>query len=157
MDDLEKKGYTCDKDVITTFLVTTKGVSGVNFSCFDEDENETSFIIYNNNSLAYALEFNETCIHEIIHSLGGINREMNKKGLHYNNDIRFIHLEEAYANFLAKNISKEYHQKYGSIVDVKVDQNTICKYDRTLPYFEIVFEKYGETEFHYQMIKKKTK
>ena len=144
IDDLQTRGYHFDKDAITTFLVSTKRIFGVNFPCIDKNGDETSFIIYNNDAMAYSCEFSETCIHEMIHGLGGANCEISKKGLHYNNDVRFIHLEEAYTTFLAKKISDEYVDKYGNIVDVKVSDEIISKYDRALQYFDVVFNKYGE-------------
>lgn len=146
-NDLERKGYYCDTKSISTFIIETKNLCGVNFSCSDEFARETSFIIYNNNERLYSKDFNETFIHEIIHYIGGINSNIGKKGLHYNNDIRYLHLEEAYTNYVAKEITDEYEKNHGDLIEYRNDKRINSTYDCTLSYMKEVFKLYKEELF----------
>lgn len=150
-NDLDRKGYYVDEKSISTFLIQTDNLCGVNFACIDEFQKETSFIIYNNNEALYAKDFNETFIHEIIHYIGGANPNIYKKGLHYNNDLRYLNLEEAYTNYVSKEITKLYQEKYPDLITSKDERKVISTYDCTLPYMKKVFELYQDELFRIHM------
>lgn len=144
VSDLKDNGYNCDLSFISIFLAEYKNISGVNFACSDAQEKEVNFIVYANNSQAYTQDFVNTLIHEIMHAMGGINKLLNKKGLHYNDDIRFLHLEEAYVSYFANIISEQYIKEYGSIINDTVLESITYKYDRTSKYFQEVWKLYAK-------------
>ena len=146
-NDLDRNGYYVDEKSISTFLIETDNLCGVNFPCSDEYSNETSFIVYNNNEYLYTKDFNETFIHEIVHYIGGNNPNIFKKGLHYNNDVRYLNLEEAYTNYVSKQITKLYQEKYPDLISSNDDRKLNAAYDCTLPYMEKVFELYKDELF----------
>jgi hypothetical protein len=142
-DDLNSKGYLVDYDVVRSYLNGNSSILGVNFYCRKINNQDGSFIIYNNNHDLYSSDFNDTCIHEIIHYLGGNNLELNKKGLHYDDSIVYLHLEEAYTNYFSKLIAKAYSEKYGDIMEPLLTVEINFEYNCTLKYMEKVFELYG--------------
>lgn len=150
-DDLDRKGFSYDKKSISTFMIEVKNLCGVNFVCYDEFGKEINFIVCNNNSRLYSREFNETFIHEIVHYIGGVNPNIYKKGLCYNGDMRYLNLEEAYTNYLAKQISKKYTKQHGDLVESNNFERINTPYDCTLLYMKEVFKLYKEELMEIQM------
>lgn len=144
LDDLHKKEYESEEDYNRIFLNSSRYVHGCNMYCFDKYDIPTSFVVFVNNLRMYSGDFDETCIHEIIHHLGGIDLSSVKRGLDFDNDERFLCLEEAYVNCVSKHICDYYLSKHDHIVKPRIKENMISQYDCTLQYMEEVLKLYGD-------------
>ena len=139
-DDLESKGYTPDFTNVA-YMFNNPSVYGVNFQVEGRRGLE-SYVVFANNEMLYTTEFNDTCIHELIHYLGGINETNNKRGLYFNDNKAYLDLEEAYVNALSKKVMGKVVTKSGNIISPCTDTEALNVYDHTLEYMEFVFKKY---------------
>jgi hypothetical protein len=139
-NDLKSKGYTME-DFNIAYLFNNRSIYGVNFQIYGKG-GQSSYIVFANNSAMYTSEFNDTCIHEIIHYLGGKDSLHSKIGLYYNDDKRYLDLEEAYVNAVSKRIKDIVVKKYGNIVEPSIPESHINYYDHTLEYMKVVLYNY---------------
>jgi hypothetical protein len=139
-EDLKGKGYYPDETNII-YLFNNPSVYGVNFQIVGNNGLE-SYIIFNNDEVMYTSEFTDTCIHEIVHYIGGNNPKLNKRGLYYNDNKIYLDLEEAYVNALTKRIKSDVEEKVGAIVTPFIYNEAANLYDHTLEYMNFVFKHY---------------
>ena len=139
-DELESKGYTPDFTNVA-YMFNNPSVYGVNFQ-IEGKRGLESYVVFANNEMLYTTEFNDTCIHELIHYLGGINETNNKRGLYFNDSKAYLDLEEAYVNALSKKVMGKVVEKSGNIISPCSNADALNVYDHTLEYMEFVFKRY---------------
>lgn len=139
-DDLKEKVYTPDLTNIV-YMFNNPSVYGVNFQ-IPGSKGLESYILFANNETLYTTEFNDTCIHEIVHYLGGINEVFNKRGLYYNDNKIYLDLEEAYVNAVSKKVMSKVVSQSGNIVEPCQNKDALNAYDHTLEYMNFVLKRY---------------
>ena len=139
-DDLKSKGYVVDPTNIA-YLFNNPNVYGVNFQ-IEGNNGLESYVVFNNNEMLYTTEFNDTCVHESIHYLGGINEAIGKRGLYYNDNKAYLDLEEAYVNAVSKQVKELVVSKVGNIIEPAKERDSTNVYDHTLEYMNFVLSRY---------------
>lgn len=139
-EDLKEKGYLVEDSHIV-FLFNNASIYGVNFQVYGKD-GTSSYIVFSNGETVYTSEFNDTCVHEIIHYLGGIDSFNHKRGLVFDDNRIYIDLEEAYVNALSKKVKDKVVKKSGNIVEPSREEHYNNFYDHTLEYMGTVFKYY---------------
>jgi len=149
VDSLKEKGFNVDSSNLV-YLYMNPGNYGANFQVTGVGRVD-SYIVFNNNEAMYTTEFNDTCVHEIIHYLGGMSSRENKRGLFYQDKKIYLDLEEAYVNALSKRVKDIVVSKVGNIVEPSKKQSNKNYYDSTLGYMNFVFEHYLKqlSEIHF--------
>ena len=150
-DDLSNRGINIANDFISSYLMSDNCASASVFSACSSSDKKFNVIVYNNGLSLYSKDSTEIIIHELLHIIGGHNKEFLKNGLFYEVDRKYLHLEEAYVNYLAKKIASIYNKNYGIIMPVEHNQPDPCIYDKTLSYFDVVFKKYGKQLMEIQL------
>lgn len=140
--DLKDNGYFISQEAISTYLMKNKDISAAVLSGGNSNKAYFNIIIYNNSLALYSSDSTDIIIHELLHILGGTNKVISKIGLYYNDDIKYLHLEESYVNYLSKKIAEIYVGKHGAIIPCKTIKSDKCVYDVTLEYFDVVFKLY---------------
>ena len=148
-DKLKDKGFVIDNSNIL-YLYMNPSNYGANFQVTGKSGLD-SYIVFNNNEAMYTNEFNDTCTHEIIHYLGGMNSKEEKRGLFYFNNKIYLDLEESYVNALSKSVKDIVVGKVGNIVEPSKNETSKNYYDCTLEYMKFVFKHYLKelSEIHF--------
>ncbi len=140
---LNDKGYVYNENHLR-LVVTNEKTQAFNFLCLDKNRKMTSFIIYPNNAEMYSNIFDATCFHEIIHYLGGQNKDECKRGLKFCNMEVYTLLEESFAHYISLKIAESYNNEHGHIMKVWYNTENNSAYNRTIEYMDKVFKLYGK-------------
>lgn len=101
-------------------------------------------ILFVNDMSMYNDSFINTCFHEMIHYVGGVNLNFNKCRLIYNNDPRYLILDECFTNYVANKCSEEYLSENSYFFPINLGEDIGCIYDCTLDYLTEVFKLFGD-------------
>jgi len=141
LTSLKDNDIEVDEAFIRTYLSFKKSTSGAQIN---DVNGKPACIVFNNDINLYSQDFIDTCIHELVHYMGGTNELINKCRLIYNNDPRYVSLDEAYSNYLAKQGKVEYLKENDVFFPISKDTNDRCTYDCTLEYMDEVFKLYKD-------------